>query len=187
MKFSNFLNLAFTKWWICLLFLVLAGICFGYLVPEAQKPIFTHCTDSSVTKVLDEKIMTWTPDYAKHFYNVIGPEGRKAYRLFFLRLDFWFPSLTASLFYISLLSYAFPVGSKYSMLNLLPIFGWLMDVFENINHFTMATVYPNLSGFSLALGPVFTFAKWFFVLAIPVIALIGFSIRVSNSYFKKAK
>jgi hypothetical protein len=178
MKFSNLLSRIFTRWWLALSLLVFAGICFGYLVPKAQKPIFANCTDASVTKVLDERIMTWTPGDAKQFYSVIGPEGRKAYRQFFLQLDFWFPSLSASLFYISLLSYAFPAGSAFSKLNLLPIIGWLMDVFENINHYTMAGTYPSLSSFSLAAGPVFTFVKWLFVMAMPIIALIGFSLRV---------
>ena len=140
-----------------------------------------------VTKVLDERIMTWTTDDAKHLFYVIGSDGRRAYQLFFFKLDFWFPALSASLFYISVLSCAFPMGSKFSKLNLLPIIGWLMDVFENINHYTMAGDYPNLSSFSLTFGPVFTFAKWFFVLTIPVIALIGFSIRGFNYQFKKTK
>ena len=180
MKFSNFLGRLFTKWWLSLLCLIFASICFGYLVPTAQKPIFANCSDAKVTKVLDERIMTWKADDAEQFYHAVGPEGRHAYQLFFLKLDFWFPSLSASLFYISLLSYAFPVGRKYSTLNLLPIIGWLMDVFENINHYTMAVAYPNLSSFSLTFGPVFTFAKWFFVMAIPIIALIGFWIRLLN-------
>ncbi len=180
MKFSNLLNRLFTKWWLCLLFLIVAGICFGYLVPKAQKPIFTNCIDVKVTKVLDERMMTWTAEDAKQFYNAVGSEGRQAYQLFFLKLDFWFPALSASLFYISLLSYAFPIGSTYSKLNLLPIIGWLMDVFENINHYSMAGAYPNLSSFSLTFGPVFTFAKWFFVMAIPIIALIGFSIKTQK-------
>ncbi len=162
------------------MFLIVAGICFGYLVPKAQKPIFTNCIDVKVTKVLDERMMTWTAEDAKQFYNAVGSEGRQAYQLFFLKLDFWFPALSASLFYISLLSYAFPIGSTYSKLNLLPIIGWLMDVFENINHYSMAGAYPNLSSFSLTFGPVFTFAKWFFVMAIPIIALIGFSIKTQK-------
>jgi len=178
MKFSKLLNRIFTKWWLSVSLLVFAGICFGYLVPKAQKPIFANCIDTSVTKVLDERIMTWTPDDAKQFYNAIGQEGREAYSQFFLTLDFWFPSLSASLFYISLLSFAFPIGSRYSKLNLLPIIGWLMDVFENINHYIMAENYPKLSAFSLTAGPIFTFVKWFFVMAMPMIALIGFSIRV---------
>ncbi len=183
-KFSNYLNYTFTKWWICLLFLVISGICFGYLVPKAQKPIFANCSDNNVTKVLDERIMTWTADDAKQFYEVIGSEGRKAYKLFFIKLDFWFPAFSASLFYISLLSYAFPIGSKYSKLNLLPILGWLMDVFENINHYIMAGSYPNLSSFSLTIGPLFTFAKWLFVISIPIIALIGFTLRILTKYVK---
>ncbi len=183
-KFSNLLNSVFSKWWICLTFLVFSGICFGYLVPNAQKPIFANCSDKKVTKVLDERILTWTADDARQFYEVIGSEGRKAYQMFFLKLDFWFPSMSASLLYISLLSYAFPKGSKYSRLNLLPIFGWLMDVFENINHYTMSGSYPNLSPLSLAVGPIFTLAKWLFVITTPFIALIGFSMRLANKRVK---
>ncbi len=186
MRFSNYLNQAFAKWWVCLSLLVFSCICFGYLVPKAQKPIFENCNDVRVTKVLDERIMTWSADDAKQFYSAIGSEGRGAYRRFFLELDFWFPSLSASLFYISLLSYAFPLGTKYSKLNLLPFAGWLMDVFENINHYTMAGTYPNLSSFSITLGPVFTFAKWFFVTLIPIVALIGFSMQFANKTSTKS-
>ena len=94
-----------------------------------------------------------------------GAAGRDAYRLYYLRFDFWFPVLSLSLFYVSLLSLAFPAASRFSWLNLTPILLWLSDAAENLNHFEMAGDYPNLATMSLAVGPIFTFVKWVLISA----------------------
>ena len=131
-------------------------------------------------KILDEYVMTWTPDIARHFYAAIGPEGREAYQQYYWHLDFWVPVLSLTLFYISLLSLAFPTQSRLTWLNLLPIPMWMMDAGENLNHFMMARMYPNLSTFSLSFGPWFTFIKWVLIFSIPIVALFGFAARALN-------
>jgi hypothetical protein len=42
----------------------------------------------------------------------------------------------------------------------------------------MARTYPDLTDFSLAFGPGFTFAKWVLIFALPAIAAIGIAGRL---------
>lgn len=169
---STFLRNIFGHWWVAVLLLVATICIFAFLVIPGAKEVVSH--GPGETKLLDEYIMTWKPDDARRFLGAIGPEGREAYRAFYLRSDFWFPELAQTLFFISLFSLAFPAGSRFAWLNVTPIALWLVDAAENINHFTMAGSYPNLSEFSLTAGPVFTWLKCAFTFAPPIIALLGF-------------
>jgi hypothetical protein len=148
------------------------AIIFPALVQPAAEKIVQH--GAGAPKILDEYVMTWTPEDARQLYLAIGPEGREAIRHFYLHLDFWFPVFSLMLFYISLLSLAFPAQSPLAQLNLLPIPMWLLDEAENLNHFTMAGSYPDWSGFSLTVGPWFTFWKWVLIFGIPLLAALGF-------------
>jgi hypothetical protein len=138
---------------------------------EQAEAIVQH--GQGAPKILDEYLMTWTPQDARQLYEAIGPEGRAAIRHFYLHLDFWFPVFSLMLFYISLLSIAFPASSPLAWINLLPIPMWLLDEAENLNHFTMAGSYPDWPSVSLTLGPWFTFWKWLLIFAIPIIAALG--------------
>jgi len=163
------------RWNICLILLLGPLIIFPVLVQPAAEAVVQH--GQGAPKILDEYVMTWTPDEARHLYEAIGPEGREGIRQFYLRLDFWLPVFSLMLFYISLLSLAFPASSRLAWLNLLPIPMWLLDEAENINHFSMATSYPDWSPLSLTVGPWLTFWKWVFIFAIPAIAAFGFASR----------
>ena len=128
-------------------------------------------------KILDEYYLTWTPEDAKHFYAAIGEQGRVAYRAYYLHLDFWFPVLTLTLCYISMLSLAFRPDSHWGWLNMLPIAMYASDLAENINHFTMAGSFPNLSNFSLTWGPWFSGTKYAVMTVLPLIALLGAALQ----------
>lgn len=176
---SQFFRRALGRWYVCVILFLGPAIIFPVLVQPAAEKIVQH--GAGAPKILDEYVMTWTAQDARHLYQAIGPDGREAIRHFYLHLDFWFPVFSLMLFYISLLSLAFPAQSALAWLNLLPIPMWLLDEAENLNHFTMAGSYPDWSEFSLTFGPWFTFWKWALIFAIPVLAGLGFLLRAVRS------
>jgi hypothetical protein len=155
---------------LCLLF-------FGYLVPKAKAPIFANIGTALPRKVLDEYFPTWTPQIAENFLAAVGPDGRAAYRRFYLTIDFWFPGAIASMAIASLMLIAFPPTSAWAWLCIIAAPSWLFDVAENITHFRMAGRFPNLSSVALRLGPFFTRAKWVSAIAPLPIALAGLVFR----------
>lgn len=163
------------KWWICILFFLIATLMFGYLVPHGIDLVTNQRTLSD--KILDEHIMTWTPADAQKLFTALGPQGREAYQHFYLHLDFYFPVLSLTICYISFLSLAFRANSKIAWINTLPIIMWLMDMAENIDHFSMAGSFPHLSDFSLTYGPWFTFIKWILIMALPITGSLEFLLR----------
>ena len=175
---SNWLAWALGRIWLTTILGVLSTAIFSFIVPAAVGVVTTNRT--VVPKILDEYIMTWTPEDARHLYSALGPQGRLAYQAYYLHLDFWFPVLTLTLFYIGLLSLAFPRNSRFALLNLLPILLYFSDAAENLNHFMMAKLYPNLPSFSLQFGPVFTFVKWVLIGGLLVLAIIGFATKAMN-------
>jgi hypothetical protein len=155
---------------LCLLF-------FGYLVPKGKAPIFVKAGTGLPRKVLDKYFPSWTPQIAETFFAAIGPEGRAAYRRFYLTMDFWFPGALASLTIASLMLIAFPPTSGLAWLCVIAAPSWLFDIAENITHFRMAGSYPNLSSNALKFGPAFTRAKWVFAVFPLPIALCGLVFR----------
>ena len=153
--------------------ILLCFVFFGYLVPKAKAPIFTNVGTKLPDKVLDEYFPTWTPQIAESFLAAIGPDGRAAYRRFYLTMDFWFPGTMASLTIASLMLIAFPPTSGWAWLCVIAAPSWLFDVAENITHFQMASSYPNLSSIAVRFGPLFTRAKWVFAISPLPIALCG--------------
>jgi len=161
------------SWPVLGILLVLASLLFGYLVPKAKAPIFANAVTTLPRKVLDEYFPTWTLQIAEEFFATIGPEGRAAYRRFYLIIDFWFPGAIASLATVSLLLIAFPPASGWVWLCVIAAPAWLFDVAENVTHFQMAGSYPNLSSSAVKFGPLWTRAKWVFAIVPLPIALIG--------------
>jgi hypothetical protein len=156
---------------VCLLF-------FGYLVPRAKAPIFANVRTKLPHKVLDEYFPSWTPRIADTFLVAIGPDGRAAYRRFYLTMDFWFPGAMASLTIASFMLIAFPPTSGWAWLSVIAVPSWLFDVAENLTHFRMAGSYPNLSPLTLRLGPLFTRAKWVFAIMPLPIGVLGLVCRL---------
>ena len=156
-------------------FAILLMIClllFGYLVPKAKAAVFATAAPDQAHKVLDEYVPSWTPQIAERFLAAIGPDGRAAYRRFYLTMDFWFPGAAASMALASLLLIAFTPASGWGWLALLAAPSWLFDAMENITHFRMAGSYPVLSSTALRFGPLFTGAKWLFaILPLPLAAV----------------
>jgi hypothetical protein len=160
--------------WPALAFLMLLCVLFfGYLVPKAKAPIFADVATDLPRKVLDEYVPGWTPQIADRFFADIGPDGRAAYRRFYLTMDFWFPGATASLAIASFMLIAFPPTSGWAWLGAIAAPSWLFDVAENITHFQMSRSYPNLPPLAVRFGPWFTRAKWVSAIVPLPIALVG--------------
>jgi hypothetical protein len=155
---------------------------FGYLVPKAKAPIFAKAATTLPRKVLDESFPSWTPQIAESFLAAIGPQGRAAYRRFYLTMDFWFPGTLASLTIASLMLIAFPLNSGWAWLCVLAAPSWLFDITENVTHFQMAGAYPNLSPSALEFGPLFTRAKWVFAIVPLPVAGIGLALRILHGW-----
>lgn len=168
---SDWLGRVLGRWWVFGLLFAASIVMFCWIVPHAGAAVTAGRT--LAPKILDEYYLTWTADDARHFYAAIGAQGRAAYRNYYLHLDFWFPVLTLTLCYISMLSLAFRPGSRWRWVNLLPLLMYASDVAENLNHFSMAGSYPRLSLFSLTWGPWFSGAKYAIMTVLPGLALVG--------------
>lgn len=184
MRISDGLGGALGRWWVFGVLLAASLLLFCWIVPDAVGVVTggRHLAP----KILDEYYLTWTPEDARHFYAGIGVQGRAAYRAYYLHLDFWFPVLTLTLCYISMLSLAFPPGTRWGWLNLLPFVMYVSDMAENTNHFAMAGSYPDLSDFSLTWGPWFSASKYVVMTVLPLIALIGAAGRTRRLSASKA-
>ncbi len=172
---SKFISVRLGNWPVCLCFGLVATIMFTYLVPHGVAGITENRT--LAPRILDEYYLTWTQSDARTLYAALGQTGRRAYQLFYLQLDFWFPVMSLSIFYAALLSLAFPQGRGGSWLNLVPIVMYGADVSENINHFMMAGRYPDLPPIQLAVGPYLTLVKYVLITVLPLIALVGFGMN----------
>ena len=175
MDLANRLGRALGRWWICLALFGASLLLFGWIVPNGVAEVTGGRT--LAPQILDEYIITWTPEDAQRFYAAIGANGRAAYRAYYLHLDFWFPVLTLTLFYMSLLSLVFRPGTRLAWLNLTPLLMYASDAAENLNHFAVAGAYPALSPASLTYGPLFSGTKWVLIMGLPVVALIGFAVE----------
>jgi len=169
---SDAISHALGHWWLFAGFLAAATGLYGYAVPRAKAPVFTGNT-SATPKLLDEYLPTWPAARAPVLLDEIGPTGRQALQQFYLQMDLWFPGPTICLAYAALLSLSFPPGTTLSWLNLLAVPALAFDVAENLNHLVMTRRYPDLTAFSLRLGPIFTLGKWALAIALPAIAVIG--------------
>jgi hypothetical protein len=154
---------------------LIAALIFSYFVPHGVAEITANGT--LAPRILDEHYLTWTADDARQLFAALGPVGRRAYQLFYLKLDFWFPVLSLAVFYVGLLSRAFPPGTRLAWFNVLPAAMYVADAAENLNHFAMAGSYPQLSSMQLTFGPLLTLIKYLLITGLPLLALIGFARR----------
>ncbi len=172
---SAFLAKYLGRWSVCIVFALIATLMFTILVPQGVAVVTTNRT--VWPRVLDEYYLTWSADDARHLYSALGVAGRRAYQAFYLKLDFWFPCLSLSIFYAALLSLAFPQGRRFGWLNLTAVALYLADLAENLNHFAMASSFPNLPTIQLAVGPYLSLAKYLLITGLPLIAVIGFVVN----------
>lgn len=95
-----------------------------------------------------------------------GQAGRQAYVQARFTFDLAFPAvygffLTACVSW--LLNLPLPKGSRWRLLNLLPLAAVLLDLLENISAARVIGRYPLQTPLAAALAPIFTLVKWIFV------------------------
>lgn len=175
-KLSMALRAALGRWPVVVVTgLVTTGI-FLLWVPR-QVAIITDSGNRG-GRILDEYYLTWTQGDAERLMTSLGPAGRAAYRTFYLTFDFWLPVLSLTVFFVAALSLAFPVHSRWSLLNLLPLIMYGFDIAENVNHFIMATVWPTQPWLVWSAGPLWTFGKYALVTLCGLLLLAGIASRL---------
>jgi hypothetical protein len=179
LQMSSLLARYLGRWALCILFGIVSLVMFMVLVPRGIAEITANRTLAPL--ILDEYYLTWTRDDAVNLYSALGDAGLKTYRMFYLKLDFWFPVLSLSLFYTALLSLAFPRPNRLAWINVMPIVMWLFDVAENLNHYYMAGIYPDLPALNLLVGPYLTLIKYVLITSLPMVALAGFGLSKLNN------
>lgn len=118
----------------------------------------------------------YTPDDLYHWAEGYGPEGRRDYVRARLTFDVIWP-LVYTLFLATAISWlfsrAFPPGSRWQLLNLVPILGLLFDYIENLAAATVMARYPAQTPLLDWVAPLATPIKWLFVNGSFVVVLLG--------------
>lgn len=95
-----------------------------------------------------------------------GEAGRAAYIRARWTFDLIYPMVYA-FFLVTTVSwvfaYAFPVASRWQVVNLFPFAGMVFDYLENIATSLVMARFPLPAQFAANLAPVLTLIKWFFV------------------------
>ncbi|MAT41255.1 MAG: hypothetical protein CL609_02860 [Anaerolineaceae bacterium] len=125
----------------------------------------------------------YTTDDLYQMAEAYGEMGRAAYIRARFTFDIIWP-LVYTLFLTAFTGWAaakvFIPGSPWRMLNLIPIFGMLLDYLENISAATVMARFPLRTPVVDFLTPVFTLLKWVFVYAsfvVPIGLIIIFLIK----------
>ncbi|MEK4663346.1 hypothetical protein MHH93_15725 [Priestia sp. FSL H7-0729] len=117
-----------------------------------------------------------------------GETGRSAYIQARFTFDLIWP-LAYLLLLVVLLSVLYrvlPVKSRWRWVNLIPILGWAMDMFENVGASLIMYRYPERTPVLAELTPIFTLLKWCLIYASFAALVPGVLIRVLY-YIRKRK
>lgn len=110
----------------------------------------------------------YTPDEAYELLTAYGANGRSYYLSVLAPVDLVTPLLMTLFLAITLslaLQRAFPAGSRWQMLNLLPFVAMLGDYLENGAIVSLMLAYPTRLDGLAALAMLFTAVKFIFTLA----------------------
>jgi hypothetical protein len=116
-----------------------------------------------------------------------GEAGRASYRTFELTGDIIYP-IVYTLFFALLITWLFQRGfardSRMQKMNVVPLGGWLFDLFENLGIVTMLSVYPATPAVLAWITALLTLVKWLFAAATIVLILIGLVMALKNGFRK---
>jgi hypothetical protein len=125
---------------------------------------------------LPDMMFTYSPSSIYEKLTQFGADGRSAYRIFLLRVDFLFPAVYG-LFFVMVttfgLSLLFPNRPALQKLSLLPLFTTLFDYAENLCFLAILGSYPVESPNLEKLANAFTLAKWTFAAVSIVLLLVA--------------
>ncbi|MBK9722312.1 MAG: hypothetical protein IPO78_11965 [Saprospiraceae bacterium] len=168
-----------TKGWIIFLFLALYTILVMYVFQVEE----TKMKENSGGTGPIDLLFLYSPNTINSMLQAYGEAGRTAYLQFELSWDLLYPIVYTLLFIFSLswlFKKALLKNNPLQYFNILPIGGWLFDLFENLSIVTMIAKYPNIPIILPWLSTSFTILKWMFAMATLLLLFIGLI-----AYFKK--
>lgn len=128
---------------------------------------------------IPDMMLTYAPSTIHGKLTQFGAEGRKAYRLFLVRVDFVFPTIYG-LFWVTVttlgLSRLFPARPALQKLGLATLLTTLFDWSENIFCLALLRRYPEELPGLARVANVLTLAKWVFAafsIAVTFVAIVG--------------
>lgn len=130
----------------------------------------------------------YTADDLYQMAEQYGEAGRSAYIHARFTFDLIWP-LAYLLLLVVLLSVLYrvlPVKSPWRWVNLIPVLGWAMDMFENVGASLIMYRYPERTPVLAELTPIFTLLKWCLIYASFALLVPGVLIRVLY-YIRKRK
>jgi hypothetical protein len=116
-----------------------------------------------------------------------GETGRSYYIYQRFTFDLAWPAVYL-FFYVTVITYLFralPKGHLMRLFNLLPFGGVLFDLLENSSAALVMYRYPRLSPVAANMAPLFTAAKWVFILASSIAIIVGIFVAICNYKNKK--
>jgi hypothetical protein len=116
-----------------------------------------------------------------HMAEVYGVDGRHAFLTARWTFDLAFP-IVYTVFYLSTISWSWNKllgsGSKWRLINILPLFAIIFDYLENTTTSLVMVVFPRHNLLAENLAPIFTPVKWFFVVSCMLLVIVGIVWRV---------
>lgn len=130
----------------------------------------------------------YTADDLYQMAEQYGEAGRSAYIHARFTFDLIWPLAYLFLLVVllSVLYRVLPVKSRWRWVNLIPVLGWAMDMFENVGASLIMYRYPERTPVVAELTPIFTLLKWCLIYASFAALVPGVLIRVLY-YIRKRK
>ena len=121
--------------------------------------------------------LTYSPNDLYQMAEAYGEQGRKAYVQARFTFDLIFP-IVYTFFLVTSISWlagkTLEPSSPWMRVNLVPVWGMLLDYLENISAALVMWRYPAQTPVAAFLAPAFTLAKWVFVGGSFLILLLAF-------------
>ena len=132
------------------------------LVLFPNVPKWMGVDDFSTDHVLDLKF-GYTVDEAHFALESMGLEGRKAYLVIEIAVDFLY-AIVYGFFYAALLILFFEKSRSKLLKNvfIIPIIGGTLDILENVAIIPLIINFPTLSSLNVGIASFITMSKWIF-------------------------
>jgi len=182
-KISEMLR-KYANGWLVLLFFAGEAFFNVVILPNRQAKMEAG---SGGTRPIDLQLF-YTPEKVYSMVASYGEAGRASYRTFELTGDIIYP-VVYTLFFALLITWLFQRGlasdSQMQKLSVVPLGGWLFDLFENLGIVAMLSVYPSTPAALAWAAATVTLVKWLFAAATIVLILIGFAMALKNRFKKQ--
>lgn len=164
--------------WSLLLIYIAMGF---WVMPRAAAKIEPY---NHHLQVLDLEL-NYTPQQVQLLFEVLGEEGRAAYRSVELTEDLFYPlsyGLLLSLGIVYFFKKSFPKIPQLSLLGIFPLIAMGFDYAENFLIVKMLSSYPLISDQTVFLASSATTLKWGFVILSLLLIFIALLIHLFKRY-----